>query len=462
MNISFHGADRAVTGSCHLVECAGRRIAIDCGLYQGARPLGEENDAPFGFDPAQVDVLLLTHAHLDHCGRLPLLVKRGFRGRIIVTDASRELAKLVMLDAAHLLERDPRRRGKGKEWEEARAEAAAPLYTADDVEKAMTYFGPAVEYGRSLDLFPGVRATFVDAGHILGSACIQLELEEAGVRRSVLFSGDIGSSGRPLLRDPAVPPASDVVVMETTYGDRPHRSLRASLDEMFGAITDTFRRGGNVIIPTFALERAQELLYWLREGEQQGRVPTGTPVYLDSPMAITATEIFRRHQECYGPELSAMYAAGDDPFQMPGLKFTATAPESIALNEVKSGAIILAGSGMCTGGRVRHHLQRNLWREASTVIFVGFAGKGTLARIIIDGAKTVQLFGDDVPVRARIYTINGFSAHADQPELLAWHAHTRAQRTVLVHGEENAMQLFAGHLAGTRIEMPAFGDRLEL
>jgi metallo-beta-lactamase family protein len=462
LKLSFHGADRGVTGSCHLVECAGRRILIDCGFYQGARPFGEENDEPFRFDPRQIDVVLLTHAHLDHCGRLPLLVKRGFRGQIVTTDASRELAKLVMLDAAHLLEQEPRRHGDADALEDVAVASAAPLYSVDDVEETTKRFDRAAEYGQALDLFGGVRGTFIDAGHILGSACIQLELEEEGRRCSILFSGDIGSTGRPLLRDPATPPHADVVVMEATYGDRGHRSLPASLEEMYGAITDTFRRGGNVIIPTFAIERAQELLYWLREGKQQGRVPDATPIFLDSPMGIAATEIFHRHQECYGPELVRMYAAGSDPFHTPGLQFTAETPDSIALNQIKSGAIILAGSGMCTGGRVRHHLQHNLWREASSIIFVGFAGKGTLARTIIDGAKTVSLFGKEVPVRARIYTINGFSAHADQEELLAWHAHTQAPRTILVHAEENAMRLFAGRLAGTHVEMPAFGESLEL
>ncbi len=462
MKLSFHGADRGVTGSCHLVECAGRRILIDCGLYQGARPLGEENGEPFGFDPREIDVVLLTHAHLDHCGRLPLLVKRGFRGEILTTGASQELARLVMLDAAHLLEQEPRRHADEREGEDAPDASAEPLYTVDDVEETARRFARAAEYGQEVELFNGVRATFIDAGHILGSACIQLQLEEGSRKCSILFSGDIGSAGRPLLRDPATPPRSDVVVMETTYGDRRHKSMPASLEEMYAAIADTFHRGGNVIIPTFALERTQELLYWLREGKEQGRVPGPTRIFLDSPMGIAATEIFRRHQECYGPELTRMYAAGTDPFHTPGLQFTAKTPDSIALNQIKSGAIILAGSGMCTGGRVQHHLKHNLWREASSVIFVGFAGKGTLARTIIDGAKTVRIFDAEIPVRARIYTINGFSAHADQAELLAWRAHTQAPRTVLVHGEEEVMRSFAGHLTDTRVEMPAFGESLEL
>jgi metallo-beta-lactamase family protein len=462
LKLSFHGADRGVTGSCHLVECAGRRILIDCGLYQGGRELEEENGEPFGFDAAGIDHVLLTHAHLDHCGRLPLLVKRGFRGEIVATGATRELTRLVLLDAAHLHEEEARHRAR-RTLRGGGAETAGPLYGVPDALGCLGHFGRAVVYGEPVALGPGVRATFVDAGHILGSASILLELEEGARRSAVLFSGDLGNEGRPLLRAPAAPPGADVVVMETTYGDRLHRPLSSSVEELYEAITDTFRRGGNVIIPTFALERAQDLLYFLHAGVESGRLLPSTQVFLDSPMAISATEIFERHPECYAPDKAALFRGGGDPFRLPGLHFTRESADSIALNRIVGGVVIMAGSGMCTGGRVRHHLKHHLWRQASSVVFVGFAARGTLARQIIDGAKRVRIFGEEVSVRARIHTINGFSAHADQAELLDWHGRIGGPaRTFLVHGEEETMRRFAARLAGTRVEMPTLHQQFEL
>ena len=447
MKLSFHGADRSVTGSCHLVECAGKRILIDCGLHQGSRELDEENAEPFGFDAASIDYVLLTHAHLDHCGRLPLLAKRGFRGEIITTSASRELARLVMLDAAHLQEEDARYRARRAGTTVQAMRQKRPLYSTLDALNCLDYFGRTAIYYQVFEVAAGVHATFIDAGHILGSASIFLELEEQSHSTSVLFSGDLGNAGRLLLRSPAKPPHAENVVMETTYGDRLHKPLGPSIDEFYEAITETFKRGGNVIIPTFALERAQELLYFLSQGIAQGRLTKSTQVYLDLPMAISATEIFRRHPECFEPATAKLFQEGHDPLDLPGLHFTRETAKSIAINNVHGGAIIMAGSGMCTGGRVRHHLQHNLGREDSSIVFVGYAAVGTLARRIIDGAKQVNIFGEDIPVRARIYTINGFSAHADQAELLAWQKQTSAKRTFLVHGEEDTMRQFAAHLA---------------
>lgn len=461
MKISFHGADRGVTGSCHLVECAGKRMLIDCGLYQGGRELGEENAAPFGFDAAAIDYVLLTHAHLDHCGRLPLLVKRGFRGEIIATSATRELARVVMLDAARLQEEEAKYQGR-KAARGGSEEVPQPLYTTLDALDTLDYFGRNAAYGQSLALAPGLRASFLDAGHILGSASICLHLEEDGRSRSVAFSGDLGNSGRPLLRDPVPPSRVDAVVMETTYGDRLHKPLQPSVEEFYQAIEDTFRRGGNVIIPTFALERAQELLYYLREGVESGRFSKSMQVFLDSPMAISATEIFRRHPECFDPEAFAEFGHGRDPFMLPGLHFTRESADSMDINRISGGAVILAGSGMATGGRIRHHLKHNLWRQNSSVIFVGFAAKGTLARQIIDGAKTIRLFDEEIPVRARIHTINGFSAHADRDELLAWHQRVGAARTFLVHGEEEVMRQFGTLLENTQVEMPGIGQSFDL
>ena len=462
MKISFHGADRGVTGSCHLVECAGTQLLIDCGLYQGSRELDEDNAEPFGFDAASINYVLLTHAHLDHCGRLPLLAKRGFRGEIITTSASRELARLVLLDAAHLLEEDARHRASRVGHGGASINTTMPLYSTLDALNCLDYFGRTAAYSQVLEVAAGVYATFIDAGHILGSASIFLELEEQSHSTSVLFSGDLGNTGRLLLRNPATPPHAENVVMETTYGDRLHKPLGPSIDELFLAITETFKRGGNVIIPTFALERAQELLYFLSQGIAQGRLAKSTQVYLDSPMAISATEIFRRHPECFEPATAKLFQDGHDPLDLPGLHFTRETAESVTINNIHGGAIIMAGSGMCTGGRVRHHLEHNLGREDSSIVFVGYAAVGTLARRIIDGAKQVTIFGENIPVKARIYTINGFSAHADEAELLTWQKETSAKRTFLVHGEEGTMRQFAAHLTSTRVEMPGPNQAFDL
>jgi metallo-beta-lactamase family protein len=337
------------------------------------------------------------------------------------------------------------------------------LYSTEDALYALDFFGRRASYNKFIEVAKGIRATFIDAGHILGSACVFLELEEEGNKRTVLFSGDLGSNGRAILRDPAKPPHADVVVMETTYGDRPHKELEPSIEELFEAINDTVSRGGNIIIPTFALERAQELLYYLHEGWKEKRLPMGLQVFLDSPMAISATTIFGRHPECYDEETKKLFADGHDPFEFPSLHFTHDASESMALNNIHSGALILAGSGMCTGGRVRHHLKKNLWRKECSVIFVGYAAKGTLARRIVDGAKTVMIFGEEIAVNSKIYTIGGFSAHAGQSELLAWHQSTNKPRTTyLVHGEIESMQTFAGLLSDTEVRIAKRDQEYEL
>ena len=426
-----HGAARQVTGSCHLITCNHRRILIDCGLFQGSREIEESNAEPFEFDPVSIDALLLTHAHLDHCGRIPLLVKRGFRGRIHTTAATRELARVVMLDSAGLQEEEARRAAtrprNGNPGD-------GPLYTIDDALHALDFFAEDVAYGDTIAVTDGIRARFLDAGHILGSASILLELDDGHIQRRMLFSGDLGNSGRPIVRDPMPAPASDYVVMESTYGDRPHRSVPDSVDELYQAINETAARHGNVIIPTFALERTQELLYYLHKGFRNGLLPANVRVFLDSPMAISATEIFRRHPECFDIGFIEELEHGD-PFAAPGLHFTRETSESMAINSIESGAVILAGSGMCNGGRVRHHLKHNLWRERCSVVFVGYAAEGTLARRIIDGAPSVRVFNEEIPVRAQVWTINGFSAHADQPSLLAWLGDAPRRKVLLVHGE---------------------------
>lgn len=461
MKLSFHGADRDVTGSCHLIECAGKRILIDCGMHQGGHELGEENAHPFGFDPAAIDYVLLTHAHLDHCGRLPLLAKRGFRGEIITTAPTRELARLVMLDSANLQEEDARYRARIAARRGGANGNGEPLYSVLDALNILDRFGRTAAYDAPVALADGVRATFVNAGHILGSAAILLQLSEGGRQSSVLFSGDLGKASNPLLRPPSVPPHADVVVMESTYGDRLHKPFEPSLAEFYAAISDTFARGGNVFIPTFALERAQELIYFIGRGVAEGRLGKGTQIFLDSPMAISATEIMDRYPDCLQPEVAKAIRHGHDPFRLPGLHFTRESSESVAINRIRAGAVIMAGAGMCTGGRIRHHLKHNLWRPEASIVFVGYAANGTLARRIIDGAKEVNVLGEQVPVRAHIHTINGFSAHADQAELIAWHKRVDPKRTFLVHGEEKTMQVLAAKLGGG-VDMPAADQVVEL
>lgn len=464
MKISFHGAaGGGVTGSCHRIECAGKQILIDCGLYQGRREIEEENAESFGFEPSEIDFLLLTHAHLDHCGRTPLLVKRGFTGEIVTTAASREIARLIMMDSARLQEEEARYQNRRARRRGKDMDVIEPLYTTLDALNTLDYFGRTAVYDRPIRLAPGIEVTFIDAGHILGSSCLVLDLAEGEQKRRVLFSGDLGLHEKPILHDPADPPDVDVVVMETTYGNRQHKKLKPSIQELYDAINETMERGGNVIIPTFALERAQELLYFLHDGKQQGVLPRFLQVFLDSPMAISATEIFRRHPECYDDETAALFAAGHDPFRFEGLHFTRETAESMAINQIDSGAVIMAGSGMCTGGRVRHHLKRNIGRKNCSIVFVGYAAHGTLARHIIDGKNPVRIFGEEYPVRAKIHTIGGFSAHASQGELLAWHGRTgKPDTTFLIHGEDDSREGFARLLRDTRVEMPDLHQQYEL
>ncbi len=463
MELSFHGAAGGVTGSCALIVTQGKRILVDCGLFQGGVDAHDENAGPFGFEPEAIDYVLLTHAHLDHCGRLPLLTKRGFHGEILATSATRDLARLVLLDAAGLEEeeakRAARRRARGGK------PTADPAFTEWDVFEAMDHFGRLASYDRPIPLCDGVVVTFGDAGHILGSAWILLEIKEDGARTRLLFSGDVGNHASPLLNPPTPAPVADIVVMESTYGDRLHKPIGPSVKEFRDAVQDTLERGGNVVIPTFALERAQEVLYYLREMVEAGDLPRRLSVFLDSPMAISATALFRRHPEALGENMRAQIASGLDPLRFAGLHFTRGTADSMAINQMRSDAVILAGSGMATGGRVLHHLRHNLWRPESSVVFVGYAATGTLARQIIDGQRSVRIFGESIHVAAQIYTIGGFSAHADRDGLLAWAASAGSPaRTFLVHGEDTPRQTLASRLQaqGHAVTLPARGESYRL
>ncbi len=437
MRLTSYGAAEEVTGSCHLVEVDGLRILVDCGQFQGGRHQEERNYPPFPFDPREVDLMLLTHGHLDHCGRLPVLVREGFQGRIITTAATRDVTRLILLDAAKVEQeeyayrkRKNRRRG---------IPVLPPLFDEDDALVAIDHVDGIAKFDEPIRLSPHITATFRSAGHVLGSAFIELDIQEGGRTRRFIFSGDLGNHARHVVPEPALPKPADWLMLESTYGDRRHRSFQSSVDELAEAINDTFARGGNVIIPSFALERAQDVLFYLRDLRAHKRIPKG-PVFLDSPLAIRLTDIYRRHKEFLHPHVRHMLETGRDPFRFSGVQYTPTVEESKAINNIESGAIIIAGSGMCTGGRVKHHLRHNLWREESSVIIVGYQARGTLGRALVDGAERVHIYGEEIAVRARIYTINGFSAHAGRDELAAWAQAARPRHIFLVHGEDRALK----------------------
>jgi len=459
--LSFHGAADTVTGSCHLLEAGGLKILIDCGLFQGGKKWEDKNYGDFGFDPSSIDFLLLTHGHLDHCGRIPRLVHQGFSGTIITTAATFDIAKIVLLDSARIQEEDY------KHWHRISRrkglKAQKPLYTTLDALDSLKCFGDFASYGKPVPLNDRVTATFRDAGHILGSAFIEVDVRGGG---RIVFSGDLGNRDKPVIRDPRIPEGADVVVIEGTYATRNHKDLDRSVRELKEVILSTFRRGGNVLIPSFAVERAQDLLYFIRGFYDVGELPP-CKVYLDSPMAIRITGIMRKHPECFDAETQKLLQNEDDPFDLPGLEFTRSAEESRQINFTKSHAIIIAGSGMCTGGRIKHHLKHHIWREASSIIFAGYQAAGTLGRLIVDGRKRVRIFGESYRVNASVHTLGGFSAHADRSILLDWlGANKDLKRLFLIHGERTTLHSFKKDLEERRqaqkIEIPHLHERFVL
>ncbi|MCK4911457.1 MAG: MBL fold metallo-hydrolase [Thermodesulfovibrionales bacterium] len=432
--LSFHGAVGGVTGSCHLLETGGLKLLVDCGLFQGDNQWRSRNQGDFGFDPASIDYLLLSHAHLDHCGRIPLLVKRGFRGKIICTRATYDIAKIILLDSARIQEEDV------EHWRPANLrdgfKPKKPLYTTLDALDALGYFETFTKYDKPHKLGDAVKVTFRDAGHILGASFI--EVDTKGGQR-VLFSGDLGNTGKPIIRDPSFARKAEVVVVESTYGDRNHKSVDESVEELIGCVLKTFEAGGNVVIPSFAVERAQELLYFFRKFHEEGRLPR-SDVFLDSPMATSVTNIMRRHPECFNEETLRLFNSNADPFSFPGLQITRTQTASKRINHAINNAVIIAGAGMCNGGRIRLHLQRNILRPECSIVFIGFQAKGTLGREIVDGAQEVSILGESYKVKANIHTIGGFSSHADKDTLIDWLAHGgRHSKVFVVHGENSAV-----------------------
>ncbi len=462
MDIQFLGAAGGVTGSCYLIRCAGQRVLLDCGLFQGARDTEARNRASFPFDPRRIDAVVLSHAHLDHSGRLPLLVKAGYRGYIYAQRASCDLCRIMLRDAAYLNEKDA-------EWENRKRERkglepVSPLYTRRDAQRAMRYMRP-LDYGDETDILPGIRVRLRDAGHILGSAIVELWLTDGDVQRKLVFSGDLGHWGAPILRDPTPVAEADVVLMESTYGDRHHRSWEATWQELAEVLRTAAHHRGNVLIPSFAVGRTQELLYLFRENYRAWELDRWR-VFLDSPMGIEATEVYARHWYVYDAQAKRARERGGNPLLLPNLTISRTASQSMAINRIQAGAIILAGSGMCEGGRIRHHLKHNVWRQGSNVVIVGYQARGTLGRSLVDGARHIRLWGEEMRVAARVHTIGGLSAHADQKGLLEWAANFRGgPLMVLVHGEDRARQALADLLPEVgrdAVLIPSVGERLNL
>lgn len=433
MQISFLGAAQTVTGSCYLIETGLSRIMVDCGLFQGSKEIKERNYRPIPVLPVSVDYLLLTHAHIDHSGLIPKFIKEGFQGRIKATNATVDLCGIMLPDCGHIQEMEVER--KNRKYRRAGRPTINPIYTAEEGFAAMEYFD-RVEYNQVVDLTPDIRVRFVDAGHMLGSAMVEIWVKEADRETKILFSGDIGNDNQPFLNDPSIIEEADYVIMESTYGNRLHLDMDNKTELLKQAILDTYNKGGNLIIPGFAVGRTQELVYEINQLQTQGVIPS-QPIYIDSPMAVAATKLYNKHWECYDQEASALVKNGANPLEMPNLKFTVTAEESQMLNFLKGRNIIISASGMCDAGRIKHHLRHNLWRADSTVLFVGYQAEGTLGRRILSGEKFVRIHGEEVMVRAEIRKIDGYSAHADQRGLLGWldKFKKQPQKVIVVHGE---------------------------
>lgn len=460
MKIRFMGAARTVTGSCFILEAGGHRFAIDCGLHQGNAEIDKRNWDVDIYDPPGIEFMLITHAHMDHSGLLPRLVQKGFKGKVYMTPPTQDLLRIMLMDSAHIQETEAQWKNR-KRLRHGEADTT-PLYTQKDAMDAFPLFA-TVTYGAPFSPFPGLRVTFRDAGHILGAAMVDLAVAEDGKTSRIVFSGDLGRPAQLLMKDPARIAEADFLFMESTYGNRNHRNEEDSLDELAEAVAYSYAKGEKVIIPAFAVERTQEMIYSLHLLAKDGRLPVDMPVFLDSPLAIQATEIFRKNQDDFDRETKRLFANGEDPLTFPQLRYTPSTQESMEINSVKGPAVVISASGMANAGRIKHHLRHNLWREGASVVFVGFQAQGTTGRKIVDGAQKVRIFSEEVAVRAKVFTINGLSAHAGQSQLLDWLAHFRTERlqVFLIHGEYGAQQELA-RLIESRFSLPvSIPDYLE-
>jgi len=465
IKLQFLGAAQNVTGSRHLLEANGTKILVDCGLYQ-ERQFRARNWEPFTCPPESLDAVLLTHAHLDHCGLLPKLVKDGFKGRIYCTPATAEIAQIILLDSAHIQEEDAKYKLKRHKREGRKGTyPVEPLYTTVEAEACFPQFS-TVQYKKPIEIGAGVEATFCDAGHVLGSSIIRVKVSQNGQDRTVIFSGDIGRPDRPIVHDPSIVEQADYVLVESTYGDRVHEGPEDTKKLIAEVINSTRQAGGNIIVPSFALERSQELLYYINELLLEKAIQP-LPVFLDSPMASRITKVFQNHRELYDEEMTAFMRRNKSPFEFPGLKMAGTSDESKAINHIRGTIMVIAGSGMCTGGRIKHHLVNNITRPENTIMFVGYQAVGTLGRRIVNGEKEVRILGQEYPVVARIARINGFSAHADKEELFEWLSGLKKppRKLFVVHGEAESANAFGEYIrekTGWQVTVPAYQDEVVL
>lgn len=440
MKIQFYGAAKTVTGSCHILHINGKTVLLDCGLYQGKGEKEFRNEE-FGFNPKEVDYVILSHAHIDHSGRIPLLYKRGFKGEILSTEATKDLCSIMLPDSGHIHESEV-------EWKNRKRirrglKALEPLYTVKLAELSINLFR-GVPYDEMTEVFEGLKIRFRDAGHLLGSAIIELYIKEKNQEEvKLVYSGDLGNINKPILKDPTIINYADYLIIETTYGNRVHPEIQEDLKELLKIIKETFARGGNVIIPSFAVGRTQEILYQLNKYVENEDLKD-VKVYIDSPLAIQATKIFESHNEDYDKEAKELVMKGKYPFRFDGLKFSISQHDSMEINEIQSSAIIISASGMCDAGRIKHHLKYNLWREESSIVFVGYQAEGTLGRNIVRGAQTVKLFGEPIAVKAHIYNLEGLSGHADRNGLFNWIEGfmEKPRKILLVHGDKEAQESF--------------------
>ncbi len=481
LKLQFLGAAQNVTGSRHLLEADGTRVLVDCGLYQ-ERQLKARNWEAFAVPPGSIDAVLLTHAHLDHCGLLPKLVRDGFKGRIYCTAATAEIAQIILLDSAKIQEEDAEYKLKRHKREGRKGPyPEVPLYTTEDAEACLPLYGH-VTYRKSIEISDKVEATFYDAGHVLGSSIIRVKVRQDGQERIILFSGDIGRPDRPIVCDPTVFDKADYVFIESTYGDRVHhgpedtegtpsfllsQKAREEPKKIIGeVINSTIKAGGNIIVPSFALERSQEVLYYINELLLEGTIPR-LKIFLDSPMATRVTKVFKHHAELFDEEMTEFVKRHKSPFDLPGLELAGKAEESKAINRIKGPVMVIAGSGMCTGGRIKYHLVNNISRPQCTIMFVGYQAIGTLGRRIVDGEKTVRILGQEYEVKARVVRVHGFSAHADRNELLEWLRELEAppRRVFVVHGEAESALSFGDYIreqTGWEVTVPAYKDQIAL
>ncbi|MBW7990767.1 MAG: MBL fold metallo-hydrolase [Planctomycetes bacterium] len=464
LKLNFLGAVQNVTGSRHLLQANGTKLLVDCGLYQ-ERQFRKRNWEPFTVPPNSIDAVLLTHAHLDHCGLLPKLVKEGFKGKIYGTSATGEIAQIILRDSAKIQEEDAKyKRRRHKKEGRKGPFPVKPLYTIEDVEVCCPLFSP-VKYKQPIHIAEGLEATFFDAGHVLGSSIIQVKAKANGEERTILFSGDMGRPDRPIVEDPTSFEQADYILIESTYGDRVHQG-KEDTKKLIADVINSTRPGGNIVIPSFALERSQELLYYINELMLENAIPH-LSVFLDSPMASRITKVFQHHKEFFDEEMTEHVRNNESPFKFPELKITGTSDESKRINHISESVIIIAGSGMCTGGRIKHHLVNNISNPINTIMFVGYQAEGTLGRLIINGKKEIRIHGQNHQIKARITRINGFSAHADRNELFAWLSKLKKppRKVFVVHGETKSAHKFGDYIreqTGWQVVVPAYQDEIVL